>query len=265
MRTKALAVALLSLCGVAGCAQSTAREDEEKPELGPELKSLVLDQTPSDLPNPVFIDFGGKVALVGYSIEPAQLAAPGSKLSLKLFWRSTGRLGAGYKLYTQLVTSGGTRFEVDGAGPLRRGALPPDTWELGKIYIDELDVTVPKDLEASRFSVVVGVKTEPVAPAEPEAEAAEAEEQAEQKAEAKAGAGSFGAVYLSVLSGLADDKHGGVVATLETGVVPGAKRARSVKDEKRPAGAMKRPLTPELARPRPRPPQNAQPDQPASP
>ena len=57
---------------------------------------------------------------------------------------------------------------------------------------------------------------------------------------ATASEGTFGSVYLSVLSGPADSKHGGVIATLETGATPGAQRARAAKDDKRGAGAVKR-------------------------
>jgi hypothetical protein len=96
---------------------------------------------------------------------------------------------------------------------------------------------VPGELEAPRFSIVVGLKTAPVTPEEPEAEAAEDDA---KKAEEKPSSGNFGDVYLPVLSGLADSQHGGIIATLETGVTPGAKRARTAKDEKRGPGALKR-------------------------
>lgn len=240
MRTHALAVGLLLLTAL-GCAQPAAREDEEKPELGPELQALVLDQAPSDVPNPTFVDFGGKAALIGYALEPARLAAPGSKLTLKLFWRSTSKLGDGYRVYTELVTPGGKRFPVEGTGPVRQGALNPSTWEPGKVYLDELDITVPEELDAPRFSIVVGLKTAPVAAEESPAGAKDGAKEADAKD--KPAEGNFGEVYLSVLSGLSDSKHGGVVATLETGVVPGAKRARSGKDEKRQLVGNKRPAS----------------------
>ena len=118
------------------------------------------------------------------------------------------------------------------------------------MYVDEQDVTVPAELEASRFSIVVGLRTAPVAPAEPAAEEEKKDEKAEKDA-AKPAAGQFGAVYLSVLSGPSDSKHGGVIATLETGWTPGAQRARAAKDGK----PMKRPPSPRpiSAKPRPAP------------
>ncbi len=239
------------LCAAAGCAQSPAPGgDAEKPELTPELKALVLESAPTDIPKRLYIDFNGKAELVGYALEPATMAAPGTKLSLKLYWRSTGKLGAGYTPFTELVAGSGKRFEVAGSGPVRTGALVPESWEPGKVYVDELDITVPAELDSARFSIVVGLRTAPVSVEEP-AEEAKAEEKAE-KAEGKPAVGQFGAVYLSVLSGPADLERGGVIATLETGLTPGAQRARAAKDGKpqkrppagKPASAKPRPAAP---------------------
>jgi len=260
MRMHALAVGVVALLVGAGCAQPQPKADEEKTELSAELKSLVLDEAPRDLPNPTFIDYGGKVALVGYAVEPATLAAPGSKISLKLFWRSAAKLNGPYKLYTELVTPGGKRFEVEGGSALR--SLAPSSWVPGKIYIDDVTLTVPADMEAPRFSIVAGLKTEPIAPEEPAAVAEKPDAKAKDEKDAKdKAAPTYGAVYLTVLSGRADSKHGGVIATLDTGVTPGGKRARAAKDEKRAVGA-KRPLPPGKmpisAKPRPTPPAPAQ-------
>jgi hypothetical protein len=237
-----LTIALLS--SLMGCAVAPSSADAEKPELSPEQKALVLDSAPSDIAKPLYLDFNGRAELLGYSLEPAAVAAPGSKLSLKLYWRSTGKLGPGYAPFTELVTGSGQRFEVEGSGPVRGGPLSPQHWEPGKVYVDELDVTVPAELTAARFSIVVGLRTAPIA-------AAESDEPAKDDKAAKPAAGQFGAVYLSVISGPADSKHGGVIATLETGLTPGAQRARAAKDGK----GLKRPPSPRpiSAKPRPAP------------
>jgi hypothetical protein len=226
------------------------------------VKSLVLDETPTDIAHPLFIDFNGRAELIGYALEPETKAAPGSQVSLKLYWRSTGKLDAGYVPFTELVLPSGARIDVDGTGPVRKGELVPSNWEQGKIYVDELQITVPPDIDSARFSIVAGLKTEPVAPEEP---AAEPELKDDKKADKKAeqvAPGTFGVVYLSVLSGQADSKHGGVIATLETGVTAGALRARAVKGDKKAVGALKRaPGKPASAKPasaKPRPAQPAQ-------
>jgi hypothetical protein len=237
MRMRALALGMIVLCAAAGCAKAKAKEGDAEPaELAPQLKALVLDSAPSDIPHPLYVDFNAKAELLGYALEPEALAPPGSKLSLKLYWRSTGALDEGYTPFTELVTPAGQRIEVSGTGPVRKGELSPSHWEAGKVYVDELSVTVPADIDSSRFSLVVGLKTEPVAPPEPAL--AEDPKKAEKKPEAQQP--TFGAVYLSVLSGPADTKRGAVIATLETGVTLAALRARAARDDKRAPGAVKR-------------------------
>jgi hypothetical protein len=228
---------------VVGCAKAPASSDEGEAQAVPaELKSLVLDEAPNDIPHALYMDFNGRAELLGYALDSTGTAAPGSQVSLKLYWRSTGKLGAGYLPFTELVTPDGTRVEVEGNGPVRKGQLTPQNWVPGKVYVDELSFTVPKDLDAARFSIVVGLRTQPVAPEQPA-------EGAEKKAEKPADEGAFGLVYLSVLSGPADQTHGGVLATLETGLT-GAKRARAGKD-KGASPAKRVPGTPTSAKPRP--------------
>lgn len=238
MRMRALAVGLVALSVAAGCAQAPVPEgDTEKPELSPQAKALVLDQIPTDIPHPLFMDFNGRAELLGYAIDPepqpGQKLAPGSQLSLKLYWRATGKLEGGYVPFTELVSANGTRVEVEGSGPVRKGELVPSNWEPGKVYVDELSIAVPADLDTTRVSIVVGLKTQPVAPEQPAAEPeVKADSKRADKKVDKAEEGSFGTVYLSVLSGPADSKHGGVLTSVDTIRVP--------KDKKAQAGAVKR-------------------------
>jgi hypothetical protein len=234
----------VSVC--AGCAQApaTTAEPAEKPELTPELKSFVLEQAPSDIAHPLYVDFNGKAELVGYALEPEGTAAPGTKLTLKLYFRSTGALDAGYAPFAELVTPNGRRIDVSGSGPMQGGALSPANWETGKVYIDELPITVPTDINAARFSIVVGFKTQPIALEERAEDAAKKDDKKDDKKAEKATEAVFSPVYLSVLSGPADPKHGAVIATVETGVTPGVQRvAREATKRSGKPAAMARPGT----------------------
>jgi hypothetical protein len=238
MRMRALAVGLVALCVVGGCAQAPVKEDDtEKPELSAQLKALVLDEVPTDIPHPLFIDFNGRAELLGYAInpepQPGQKVTPGSQLSLKLYWRSTGKLDADYVPFTELVAASGTRVEVEGSGPVRKGELVPHNWEPGKVYVDELSITVPPELDTTRFSIVVGLKTQPVAPEEPAAEPEVKDSKKADKKADKSSEGTFGTVYLSVLSGPADSKHGGVLTSIDSLRTP-------KEDKKAQAGGVKR-------------------------
>ena len=111
--------------------------------LDPALAQYVLSSVPSDVSNRTFLDFGGKVALVGYAIEPTGVAAPGSHVKLTLYWQSLSPLGPGWGLFTHLAIPRQPHRLLDGAGPLRksvpaadggqRQALGPSAWERGKV------------------------------------------------------------------------------------------------------------------------------------
>src|SRR6476620_5975735 len=58
--------------GCVGGSKGTSASDLEK------LKPYILDAVPSDIPNKLDINFENKVHIVGYKVDPAGKAAPGS-------------------------------------------------------------------------------------------------------------------------------------------------------------------------------------------
>jgi hypothetical protein len=217
-------LALLALIA-ASAACSRASEKAEAP--GPELASYVLSDVPKDIEHSTFIDFGGKVHLVGYNLEPKGVASPGSKVKLTLFWRSHQRLGPGWSLFTHLVAPGVPPENIDKAGPLRklvsagagapRQALGPSLWEPGRVYVDELEFDVPKNVDAPEVTVLAGLWQELPAPESDEAGSNTAD----------AGELSQPDVRLQVLSGPSDGSERGVVAHIRTGLERRAQSPRT--------------------------------------
>ena len=68
-----------------GC--SSARRKKGK-RADPSLEQYVLPSVPAGVQNRTFVDFGGAVHLLGWDLDPADQAKPGSRLKLKLYWRS---------------------------------------------------------------------------------------------------------------------------------------------------------------------------------
>jgi len=212
-------IALLGALAFA-CASPPSSESDK---VEPALAKYVLSAVPTDVPNPTFVDFGGKVHLVGWELSPKNRAAPGSTLSLKLYWRSVKRVSKGYRLYTHLTTGGGKIYEFDEVGPLREtapdselGKVPrfgPSAWVPGMIYVDEQNITVPEDVTAPVLTLSVGVKTEAYAP-----DAGGPEKIAEFK--------------LEVLSGVSDGKEGALLARLATGAKRDPRRDKALKELK---------------------------------
>lgn len=186
-------IALVSLLvAVSAC---SSKESEPPAPVPPELMTQVLDEVPSDVPNRTFIDFGGKVHLVGWNVEPKGVVGPGQSLKLTMYWRSVAPLSPGWSLFTHMINGAGARVEnVDNVGPLRARmgdgpqALPPSAWVPGKVYVDEQEITMPRDVKDAELTLVVGIWK--------------------------------GSARLPVISGPADREQRAIIAHVKTGVVP---------------------------------------------
>lgn len=183
--------------------------------LDPALAPYVLSDVPSDLPNHCYLDFGGKVALVGYAVEPKGVAVPGSHVKLTLYWQSLSPLGPGWGLLTALVVPGQKQDRaLDNSGPLRklvpsdgggeRQALGPSSWERGKVYVDPLEFDIPMNARVPEVTVVAGVWHDAlrvIKEGEPE----------DPKL-------ALPGLRLPVLSGPVDDMQRGIVLHISTGL-----------------------------------------------
>jgi hypothetical protein len=184
----------------AGCAKQSPKP--EAVPLDPNLAQYVLDEVPNDLKNPTFIDFEGKVQIIGWELDQTGVVGPGQKFKLKLYWRSSRALGPGFSLFTHFVAPGGLRVDaniggvsMDDMGPLRSRsgvgsaqALGPSAWQPGKIYVDEQELEMPRQVNVPEVSVVVGVWK--------------------------------GVNRLDVISGPADRERRAIVTHVKTGVAP---------------------------------------------
>ncbi|MEB2312502.1 MAG: hypothetical protein OZ921_09175 [Sorangiineae bacterium] len=193
-RTLALAFASAALLLAAGCSGGSP---PEQPELDPSLAANVLEGVPSDIAR-TYVDFGSKVHLVGYKVEPEGVTAPGTLVKLTLYWQPQVRLGRGWRLFTHVLDDRdrqianldnvGPLRKLEGAGPAEHQTLGPSEWQPGKIYVDEQTFQVPGDTRSTELTFAVGVWR--------------------------------GNTRLPILSGRADRQNRAIVAHLVTGLRP---------------------------------------------
>jgi hypothetical protein len=195
------AVGRISLC--CALALGACASPGEAPKLDDAVSALVLPDVPTDVQNRTLVDFGGYVHLEGWDLSPADRAAPGSTLHLKLYWRSVKKLSPGWTLFTHVIVADAPKpYAYDDVGVLRQ-KLSPSDWIPGNVYVDEQDIAVP-NTQSPELTLAVGVGHEPVQAAGAEVE------------------GLSGA-RLEILSGLSDGHDRALVARLATGVTPGEK------------------------------------------
>ncbi len=196
------------LCAALGSSLAcSSRTTAEAPkEQDPKLAQYELKKLPADVEHKVYLDFGGKVQLLGYDISPDDVAPPGSTISLTLYWQRTGNLGKGWKLFTHILDARGRQIaQYDSSGPLREGtpdggqALGPSDWKIGSVYKDAVSFQVPRTLpgasgpvplDTGLVTIAVGVWKEDA--------------------------------RLDVLGGNSDAHRRGFVTSLKTGVAPAA-------------------------------------------
>lgn len=156
-RSFGIAVALVLLGACVGGSKEVTADDKAR------LASFVLDKAPA-IPNKVDIDYGGKIKVIGYKVEPAGAIRPGQRVKFTIYWQVKQALGEeGWNLFTHVLDGAGERIlNIDNVGPLRewretRQILWPSAWETGKVYVDEQDFTVPRNVKTDKIKITTGI------------------------------------------------------------------------------------------------------------
>lgn len=100
------------------------------------------------------ICFGEEIGLVGYTIADATVPA-GEAVKLTLYWQSSGRVPVDYHAFVHILGPDGS-LVVQGdraAG----GSLPAGYWLPGELIEDEYSLTLPDDVPAGEYSILVGL------------------------------------------------------------------------------------------------------------
>jgi hypothetical protein len=157
MKARTLVPLLFALTSAGACTPAG------KPGAAEDLVSFANDRLGDDVKTKTLVDFGSKMQLVGYDISPEGTARPGDSIHLTLYWKRSGELEPGWGLFTHVEDELGRQIaNFDREGPFRSAlSSKPEglaRLDLGKIYTDDQNITVPKaDVVSPRITVVVGV------------------------------------------------------------------------------------------------------------
>lgn len=128
--------------------------------LGFEIARYELaDALPGEPTQTAAVTFGEGIHLTGLDIRP-QPAAPGGALLVTLFWRADSPISARYTVFTHLIDAQGwlaAQFDGEPAG----GARPTPGWTPGATVIDRRAIPLPPDLTPGRYTLRVGLYTQP--------------------------------------------------------------------------------------------------------
>jgi 4-amino-4-deoxy-L-arabinose transferase-like glycosyltransferase len=122
-------------------------EPLEIPHRSPSVESL-------DMEHFLEADLGGKVRLLGYSIESG--LQPGDNIHLTLFWQCLEEMKQSYTVFNHLVDAG-DNVVAQKDNPPMDGFYPTTKWEVGEIVRDQYDLVIPSDVPSGEYRLNVGM------------------------------------------------------------------------------------------------------------
>jgi hypothetical protein len=122
-----------------------------------ELGSIQLLPRPADndLPNPVQINFGGEMVLVGYELHPRSVRT-GDSVTLQLYWQALRHMDTNYTVSAQILGPETRIYGQKDSWPLE-GALPTSAWTPGLIVEDTMSLSVNADTPPSVYDILIVV------------------------------------------------------------------------------------------------------------
>ncbi len=134
-----------------------AAVDAEGQMLGDNVRfgQISIQAHPADVPNPITIDFGGELELVGYDLDQRALQ-PGETATLTLYWRGQRPMNTNYSISTQFVDQHGVKAAQKDAWPFD-GAAPTLLWEPGTLIEEPRELVISDSTPPGVYDVYVVV------------------------------------------------------------------------------------------------------------
>ncbi|MFN8377069.1 MAG: glycosyltransferase family 39 protein [Anaerolineae bacterium] len=110
----------------------------------------------SNIPNPVSVNFGGKIELVGYEVSDLSPAA-GEDFVVTFYWRALQPIAEDYVVFTHLIDPATTTIFAGSDAQPANWTRPTSTWQPGAIIADAHTLTVQPDTTPGIYELELGV------------------------------------------------------------------------------------------------------------
>jgi hypothetical protein len=108
-----------------------------------------------DVPNPVRLNFGDKIALVGYEMDTRALR-PGETLTLTLYWEGLADMKRNYSIFAYIQGQDTQIWARRDNWPLE-GDAPTAAWKVGQLVIDPYTLTLVPNTPPGVYDVEIGI------------------------------------------------------------------------------------------------------------
>lgn len=107
------------------------------------------------IPNPVMVNFGNKIALVGFSLDRSSIG-PGDTLHLMLFWKALDDVNENYTVFTQVLARDDRKLAQVDSWP-QGGQSPTATWRRGQVITDTYSLTIATEAQPEIVELHIGL------------------------------------------------------------------------------------------------------------
>ncbi len=114
--------------------------------------SVQLVVQASDVPNPMRVNLGDQIELIGYALD-RRTASPNESIFLTLYWRGKAKMSADYTVFTHVLQPPETLWAQQDK-PLQP---PSSSWSIGQVISDTYELTIKPDAPRGVYDIEVGV------------------------------------------------------------------------------------------------------------
>ncbi|HEY75198.1 MAG TPA: glycosyltransferase family 39 protein [Thermoflexia bacterium] len=116
---------------------------------------VLVQPLPGDVPNPIEINFGDRMALVGYRLSD-RVVRPGDTITLTLYWRGLRPMDVNYTISAQLIDAQQRKAAQSDGWP-RGGEAPTAAWQPGEIVADPRSLEIAPDAPPGVYALRIVV------------------------------------------------------------------------------------------------------------
>ena len=114
--------------------------------------SVGLAAQSGDVPNPMQVNLGDQIELIGYSLD-RRAASPSESIFLTLYWRARSKISADYTVFTHVLQPPETIWAQQDK-PLQP---PSSSWPIGQVVSDTYELKIKPDAPPGVYDIEVGV------------------------------------------------------------------------------------------------------------
>ena len=112
-------------------------------------------EVPADVPVRQHAEFGQRIALLGFGLEP-ELVHPGDTALLTLYWQALAEPDVSYQAFVHVLDSDLTIHGQHDSIP-GQGTLPTDTWLPGEVISDVHPIELAADVPDGAYPIEIGL------------------------------------------------------------------------------------------------------------